>query len=183
MRDEDEPSGQRSLRLILDTRESVITAVNRYAMAMHGLADLNESKLRRNWHVRVMAYWRELARYQHTPNLKGVWTDPIKRLEDSVNDDDQRAVSDGGSSMSLADVGAHQLEKTTQPTTQFDPDLQASVKTTQSTPVVFSEDELLAITAKLDHCASELGFDVTPATPTPEDAKADYSDLSTPVNE
>jgi len=127
-----------------------------------------------------MAYWRELARYQHTPNLKGVWDTPIKPL-DASTDDDQRAVSDGGESMSLADVGADQLSTTTQPTTTFDSELQARVQTTETTPVVFSEDELLAITAQLDRCASELGFDVTPATPTPEDAKADYSDLSTPV--
>lgn len=180
MSDDDEPSGQRSLRVILDTREAVVTAVNRYAMSMHGLAGGDLSKLRRNWHVRVMAYWRELARYQHTPNLKGVWDTPIKPL-DASTDDDQRAVSDGGESMSLADVGADQLSTTTQPTTTFDSELQARVQTTETTPLVFSEDELLAITAQLDRCASELGFDVTPATPTPEDAKADYSDLSTPV--
>jgi len=158
---DDDDRGQRSLRLILDTRESVVTAVNSYAMALHGLADHDQSKLRRNWHVRVMAYWREIARYQHTPNLRDIWNEPIKRL-DASTDDGEQAVSDGGGAMSLADVGVHQLSTTKQPTTQFDPDLQAPVQKTQSTPVVFSQDELLAITAQLDHCASELGFDVSP---------------------
>jgi hypothetical protein len=166
----DGPNAERPLRLILEVREEVVQALTRYEAARQGLYNgTDKDELVKKWHVRVMAYYHELKRYRHSPNIENLWRRPIKRLDD-MTPENQRPPS-------LEDLQQYQLQDYVAREDTFDPESRATVTEEVTKPYRFGPRQLLAITDRLDRCASELGFDVTPSTPTPDDADSDYDDL------
>jgi hypothetical protein len=166
----DGPNAERPLRLILEVREEVVQALTRYEAARQGLYDgTSKDELVKKWHVRVMAYYHELKRYQHTPNIGDLWREPIARLEQLTGPKQDPP--------SLHDLEAYQLQDRIVREDRFDSQAQTTVTEEVTKPYRFNPRQLLAITERLDRCASELGFDVTPATPTPEDAVMKYDDI------
>jgi hypothetical protein len=164
------PNAERPLRLILEVREEVVQALTRYEASRQGLYNgTSQDELVKKWHVRVMAYYHELKRYQHTPNIGDLWREPIDRLDEMTSPEQDPP--------SLHGLERYQLQDYVVQEEQFDSQAQTTITKEVTKPFQFSPRQLLAVTERLDRCASELGFDVTPATPTPEDAVMKYDDI------
>jgi hypothetical protein len=141
----DAPETTRPLNMILDVREQVVTSKTQFLAHQHGILPRRDADtLQRKWHVQVLSYRQELARYRNRKQIREMWTEDIGDLD-----------------ISLAEIKDAEFSTQDRVVEQFDPDTQQRRKVTQSEMFVFSPEQLVEITAKLDDCASALGFDVS----------------------
>lgn len=140
----------RPLNLILDCRESVQIAATRFQRVRHGLSNFGHDRAVKQWHVAVLAYRREIAKYSNNRNIKEEWREEIDAVEKSLHE-----------------IG--QMELAVEPKTewQFNPNTQTEEPKRVEKPHHFEPNELIAIMRQLDKCVSALGFDA-PAETQPE---------------
>jgi hypothetical protein len=161
------PETNRPLELILDVREHVVSSAAQYQAQQHGIIERDPETVQRKWHVQVLSYYRELKRYQHRSIIEGKWHETIEGFDD----------------LTLADIEDIQFETRQHVTEEFDPDTQQRKRVKTAEMAVFSPQELVQITAKLDECASKLGFDVSTEEQRPiyDAGKRDPEDYDEPV--
>lgn len=165
----DAPETTRPLQLILDVREHVVSSAAQYQAQQHGIISRDAEMLQRKWHVQVLSYYREIKRYQNRSIIEGKWNETIEGFDD----------------LTLADIEDIQFETRQNVVERFEPDTQQRKRVSESEMLVFSPQELVQITAKLDECASKLGFDVSTEEQRPiyDAGKRDPEDYDEPVKE
>jgi hypothetical protein len=139
-------------RVIDERRIDVSRFMDLYDQARHGLIDRDPELMLTRWHVAVWAMYREVQRYRWQPNLEEVWYEAIEHLEI----DDQP--------VSLEMLDSVQFQTAQQTTTRYNPTTNNTEPVTDDKPTRFTAEELRHITAKLDECYHELGFDAAPKT-------------------
>lgn len=135
-------TNSRPLNIILDVRVAVAQAATNYQAALHGLVDNSEDELRKEWHVQVLAYYREISRHSSQNNITDLWTE---------HDDDLGC--------SLADISGMQFKSEPVKIEQYDPRNKTTRIVERERIAAFEAEVLMSITAKLDKCVSALGFD------------------------
>jgi len=155
----DEIDTNRPLNIILDVRQAVAQAQTNYQAALHGVVDADKQQLRKKWHVQTFAYFREIARYASSENIKEMWHEPDADITPpSMIDDDDPDY------WALDDLRSLQFKQMTVEKEVYDNINKKMKIEKQAEMVVLRTETLLAITAKLDKCVSSLGFDAEPST-------------------
>ncbi len=139
---------QRPVNIILDVRVAVAQSATNYQAALHGLIEKDKSALRKEWHVQVLAYYREISRYSSKNNISDMWHEPDPELD-----------SEDGNQMSLEEIRDLQFESDIIKTEVYDNRNKTTKIVEQERMTTFPPETLMSITAKLDRCVAALGFD------------------------
>jgi hypothetical protein len=139
---------QRPINIILDVRVSVAQSMTNYQAALHGLIDANKSELRKEWHVQVLAYYREISRHSSETNINDMW-----------NEQDPDLVLAKGESRSLAEIRDMQFETEIYQAEVYDNRNKTTKIVEQERMSAFEPEILMQLTSKLDRCVAALGFD------------------------
>jgi len=139
---------QRPINIILDVRVAVAQSATNYQAALHGLIESDKQELRKEWHVQVLAYYREISRHSSKTNIKDMW-----------NESDPELDSDQGESRSLAEIWGEQFKSEIIQTEEYDNRNKTTKIVEQERMTTFPPETLMSITAKLDRCVAALGFD------------------------
>lgn len=141
---------QRPINIILDVRVAVAQSATNYQAALHGLIESDKSELRKEWHVQVLAYYREISRHSSKTNIKDMWheSDPELHLEER----EQR---------SLANIRGLQFETEKVKAEIYDNRNKTNRIVEQERMVAFEPEILMQVTSKLDRCVAALGFDAS----------------------
>jgi len=139
---------QRPINIILDVRVAVAQSATNYQAALHGLIESDKQELRKEWHVQVLAYYREISRHSSKTNIKDMWTesDPELHLEE-------------GEQRSLANIRGLQFETENVKAEIYDNRNKTNRIVEQERMIAFEPEILMQITSKLDRCVAALGFD------------------------
>lgn len=139
---------QRPVNIILDVRVAVAQSCTNYQAALHGLIESDKSALRKEWHVQVLAYYREISRYNSKDNISDMWQEVDPELG-----------THEGEHRSLAGIWNEQFEKETVETEVYDNRNKTTKRIKEKRMATFEPETLMNITAKLDECVIALGFD------------------------
>lgn len=154
---------QRPINIILDVRVSVAQSATNYQAALHGLIDSNKSELRKEWHVQVLAYYREISRHSSETNINDMWNEqdpdlvspkePIEELEELDKNDA------GDRLRSLADIRDMQFKTEKYQAEVYDNRNKTTKTVEKERMSAFEPKILMQLTSKLDRCVAALGFD------------------------
>lgn len=139
---------ERPVNIILDVRVAVAQSCTNYQAALHGLIESDKSALRKEWHVQVLAYYREISRYSSKDNIADMWQEVDPKLG-----------SHDGKDRSLAKIWKEQFEKETVEREVYDNRMNRTKRIKEDRMTTFEPKTLMNITAKLDECVIALGFD------------------------
>ena len=139
---------QRPVNIILDVRVAVAQSCTNYQAALHGLIGKDKRELRKEWHVQVLAYYREISRYNSKDNIADMWKEPYDELH-----------PDKAESRSLAGIWNEQFKNEIIQTEEYDNRNKTTKIVEQERMRTFEPEILMNITAKLDQCVIALGFD------------------------
>jgi hypothetical protein len=134
---------------VRQARNDALAAKLRYDQGRHGLAQQKLEVLRRQWQTYLWHYYSQIAGYQNTRNLEEKWYEPI--LEGTHPD-------------SLDDLQEYQFSVETKEERRTDSFSGVTKRHERTQPAVWPAEALRAISAKLDECYHELGFDEPPRT-------------------
>ena len=139
---------QRPVNIILDVRVAVAQSCTNYQAALHGLIKSDKSSLRKEWHVQVLAYYREISRYKTKDNIADMWQEAYAELHPQEK-----------RSRSLAEIWGEQFKSEMIQTEEYDNRNKTTKIVEQERMKTFEPEILMNITAKLDQCVTALGFD------------------------
>lgn len=144
---------QRPVNIILDVRVAVAQSCTNYQAALHGLIGKDKRELRKEWHVQVLAYYREISRYSSKDNISDMW-----------HEVDPKLGSHDGEHRSLAGIWDEQFKNEIIETEEYDNRMNTTKTVKEKRMATFEPKILMNITAKLDECVIALGFDAAVKT-------------------